>query len=143
MDRSGRAELAVLCLIKDGDKVLLQNRVKKDWPGYTLPGGHVECGESFVDAVIREMKEETGLTAGKWTFLGAIETSPGFLTEQLYLYMARDLTPGAQHLDEGEFLETVRMPLAEAAARAADGRIDDGKTVAAVLRAAYRLEKEN
>ena len=42
--------------------VLLQNRVKKDWRGYALPGGHVEPGESFVDAVIREMKEETGLT---------------------------------------------------------------------------------
>lgn len=55
-------ELTVLCLIEDGDKVLLQNRVKKDWHGYALPGGHVELGESFVDAVIREMKEETGLT---------------------------------------------------------------------------------
>ena len=43
-------------------KILLQNRVKKDWQGYALPGGHVEPGESFVDAVIREMKEETGLT---------------------------------------------------------------------------------
>ena len=42
--------------------ILLQNRVKKDWKGYTLPGGHIEPGESFVDGVIREMKEETGLT---------------------------------------------------------------------------------
>ena len=40
----------------------MQERKKKDWPGYTLPGGHVEMGESFVDAVVREMKEETGLT---------------------------------------------------------------------------------
>ena len=45
----------------DDDRMLLQNRIKKDWQGYTLPGGHVEPGESFVDAVIREMKEETGL----------------------------------------------------------------------------------
>ena len=54
-------ELTVLCLIQDGNRILLQNRVKEDWKGYTFPGGHVEPGESFVDAVIREMKEETGL----------------------------------------------------------------------------------
>lgn len=61
MRRTENVELAVLCLITDGDKMLLQNRVKRDWQGYTLPGGHVEPGESFVDAVKREMKEETGL----------------------------------------------------------------------------------
>ena len=55
-------ELTVLCLLQDGNKILLQNRVKEDWKGYTFPGGHVEPGESFVDAVVREMKEETGLT---------------------------------------------------------------------------------
>ena len=62
MGRTENVELTVLCLIQDGDKILLQNRLKKDWQGYTLPGGHVEPGESFVAAVIREMKEETGLT---------------------------------------------------------------------------------
>ena len=62
MSRTEICELTVLCLLKDGDKYLLQNRVKKDWQGYTLPGGHIEPGESIVDAVIREMKEETGLT---------------------------------------------------------------------------------
>ena len=61
MAKTENVELTVLCLIQDGDKILLQNRVKKDWKGYTLPGGHVEPGESFVDAVKREMKEETGL----------------------------------------------------------------------------------
>ena len=61
MRRTENVELTVLCLIQDGNRILLQNRVKKDWQGYTLPGGHVEPGESFVDAVIREMKEETGL----------------------------------------------------------------------------------
>lgn len=62
MSRTESVELTVLCLVEDGDRILLQNRVKKDWRGYTLPGGHVEPGESFVDTVIREMKEETGLT---------------------------------------------------------------------------------
>ena len=62
MRKTETVELTVLCLLEDGDKLLLQNRVKQDWQGYTLPGGHVEPGESFIDAVIREMKEETGLT---------------------------------------------------------------------------------
>ncbi len=62
MRKTETVELTVLCLIEDENKILLQNRVKKDWQGYALPGGHVEPGESFVDAVIREMKEETGLT---------------------------------------------------------------------------------
>lgn len=61
MNRTENVELTVLCLITDGDRMLLQNRTKADWQGYTLPGGHVEPGESFVDAVVREMKEETGL----------------------------------------------------------------------------------
>ena len=61
MSRTENVELTVLCLITDGSRMLLQNRTKDAWQGYTLPGGHVEPGESFVDAVIREMKEETGL----------------------------------------------------------------------------------
>ena len=59
--KTENVELTVLCLIQKGNRILLQNRIKEDWKGYTLPGGHVEPGESFVDAVIREMKEETGL----------------------------------------------------------------------------------
>lgn len=62
MSRTENVELTILCLVYQDDQVLLQNRVKADWRGYALPGGHVEPGESFVDAVIREMKEETGLT---------------------------------------------------------------------------------
>ena len=60
--RTEQVELTVLCLIHKGDSYLLQDRIKKDWKGYALPGGHIEPGESIVDAVIREMKEETGLT---------------------------------------------------------------------------------
>ena len=62
MGRTEEVELTVLCLIHDADRVLLQDRISEDWKGYTLPGGHVEIGESIVDATVREMKEETGLT---------------------------------------------------------------------------------
>ena len=62
MEKIERVELTNLCLVHRGDLLLLQNRVKEDWKGLALPGGHVEPGESLVESVIREMKEETGLT---------------------------------------------------------------------------------
>ena len=54
-------EFTNLCMVKNGDRVLVINRKKEDWPGITFPGGHVEAGESFTEAVIREVREETGL----------------------------------------------------------------------------------
>ena len=62
MSRTEQVELTTLCMVYRGEEILLQNRVKTDWRGYCFPGGHVEPGESIVDSVIREMKEETGLT---------------------------------------------------------------------------------
>lgn len=62
MANSEKTILTALCMVYDGEKILLQDRVKKDWQGCTLPGGHVEKEESFVKAIIREIKEETGLT---------------------------------------------------------------------------------
>ena len=62
MSRQIPVTLTNMCMVCDGDKVLVQDRVDPDWPGITFPGGHVETGESFCASVIREVYEETGLT---------------------------------------------------------------------------------
>lgn len=54
--------LTNLCMVTNGDRVLIQDRKSRDWPGVTFPGGHVEPDESMTEAVIREVREETGLT---------------------------------------------------------------------------------
>ena len=62
MDRTETVEFMNMCMICNGDKVLVQDRKKQSWSGIAFPGGHVEAGESFTEAVIREVYEETGLT---------------------------------------------------------------------------------
>ncbi|MBQ2953337.1 MAG: 8-oxo-dGTP diphosphatase [Clostridia bacterium] len=63
MGRAYPIELTNMCMLRRADgKVLVQNRVDPNWGGLTFPGGHVEPGESLVDSVVREMREETGLT---------------------------------------------------------------------------------
>ena len=57
-----KVEFTNMCMIKDGNKVVVIDRKANDWPGITFPGGHVERGEYVTPSVIREMKEETGLT---------------------------------------------------------------------------------
>lgn len=62
MKRKEKVIFTNICLIYKNDEILVQERTKKDWPGLTFPGGHVELNENFNDSVIREVKEETGLT---------------------------------------------------------------------------------
>ena len=99
-----------------------------------LPAGKLEPGEEPFPAAVRELSEETGLTAGKWTDLGFIYTSPGFSTERLYLYLAEELRQGEAHPDENEFLDTLLCPLAEVKAAVLRGDYADAKTVAGVLK---------
>jgi len=68
-----RIILTNMCMVYDGDRILIQNRVKKDWPGINFPGGHVKYNESLEESCIREMKEETGLDLYDLEFVGVFE----------------------------------------------------------------------
>jgi ADP-ribose pyrophosphatase len=94
-----------------------------------LPAGSRNAGEAPLAAAKREMIEETGFRAKKWTMLIKYFASPGFLGEWMQIYLARDLREGASALEEDEHLEVFRMPLSQAMKLVAAGKIHDGKTV--------------
>ena len=101
MDRTEKTELCVLCLLENGSKILVQNRTKDDWKGVVLPGGHIEPGESVVDAVIREMQEETGLTIQNPRLCG-VKQFPGEHGRYLViLFKAHEFTGTLRDSEEG------------------------------------------
>ena len=101
-----------------------------------IPAGKLEEGEetAHLEAAIRELREETGLTAQKVDYLGVIYPSVGMLTERIHIYLARGLTQGEMDLDEDEFLNVVTMPFDQLVEQVMDGTITDAKTVATTLK---------
>lgn len=99
-----------------------------------IPAGKLDRGEDPLAAARRELEEETGARAGRWTDLGRLYVSPGFCDEAIHLYLARELSFVPSHPDEDEFLAVERIPLSQLAEMAMDGRMEDGKSVAGVLK---------
>lgn len=130
--------VGVLPIDKDGNIVLVrQYRYPYDELTLEIPAGKLDHGEGEdIEACgMRELKEETGCTAGRIVPLGCIYPSPGFLTEVVHMFAALDLTEGEMKPDEDEFVEVVRLPLAEVEAMVERNEIRDGKTVVALYRA--------
>ena len=103
-----------------------------------IPAGMREPGEDPLVTARRELKEETGYTAEKWTPYPSFYASPGYLDEKLHLFLAEGLTPGESALEDGENLSVLSVPLAKALEMIDSGEIEDGKTVGAILR--YALD---
>lgn len=98
------------------------------------PAGKLEPGEDPDACAVRELAEETGLKAERLTLIGRFYTSPGFSSELIHLYLAEGLTATtATTADDEESIEVVRVPLSEALALVADGRIKNATTVISVL----------
>ena len=105
-----------------------------------LPAGKLEPGEDPRASGLRELAEETGLTPGTFLPLGSIASSPGILAERIHLFFARDLVQGEARPDDGEFVETLWVPYQDLLDMARRGEIQDGKTLAGILKASFLLE---
>jgi ADP-ribose pyrophosphatase len=118
----------------DGDKLLFVRnyRVAVDEWMLEFPAGKLEEGEQPVNAAARELAEETGYRPGVITPIGTFYTSPGFCDEVIHIFAASDLAHVGQNLDPGEHLTVEIVSIADARAMIADGRITDGKTIAAL-----------
>jgi ADP-ribose pyrophosphatase len=104
-----------------------------------VPAGKLDPGESPAAAARRECEEETGLRPARLEPLGYLWTTPGFTDEKIHLFLARELAPGRQDLQDDEELSVERLPLAEALSLALEGGLDDGKSIVALARAARYL----
>lgn len=130
----------VVVLAIKGDKILFvrQFRYPMKEVLLELPAGKLESGENPADAIKRELEEETGFCAKKWTDLGYVYTSPGYCDEKLYLYKAEDLYYTERHPDIGEILEPIEISINDAIKMIKNGEIVDAKTLCAFFKAGIK-----
>ena len=99
-----------------------------------IPAGKLDAeGEDPLDCAKRELSEETGYQAEKYTFLTKLATTVGFSNEFIYIYAAEGLTAGRQHPDEDEFINVCTLTMDEAMAKVRSGEICDANSITAVL----------
>lgn len=102
-----------------------------------IPAGKLDSPEEDpLEGAKRELREETGIVADNWTDLGEYEPAAAYTSEHIYMYLATGLHQQERHLDEDEFLNVFEAPLSELVDDIMAGRITDGKTVCAILKAA-------
>ena len=100
---------------------------------FEVPAGIPEREEPWEDCARRELEEETGFTAERWTYLTRVFTTPGFTNEMVHLFLAEGLRLGEVFRDEDEFMEVVELPLSRVLEMIGSGEIRDGKSLASIL----------
>lgn len=129
-----RGAVALVPMVDDEHVCLVRNH--RYTIGKTLlevPAGTIDEGESPEQTAMRELQEETGYRAGSIRRLRDWYVSPGVMTERMYLFLCEDLEAGIAHLELDERLETSVVPWNEALAMIDDGRIEDAKTILALM----------
>jgi 8-oxo-dGTP pyrophosphatase MutT (NUDIX family) len=107
---------------------------------WEIPAGKLDAGEAPQACAVRELAEETGVMARRWTSLGQYLPAPGIFTEVIHLYLARDIKAGPPAPDADEELEIQWLPMTDAADKVLRGEWNDGKTALALWRAQYQLQ---
>jgi ADP-ribose pyrophosphatase len=126
--------VAIVPVHANGDVVLLkQFRPSIGEEIYEIPAGTMEKGEAPLATAKREIVEETGFKATRWSKIGEFYTAPGFCDELMHLYVAHGLTPASAEGDEDEILQPVRMSIDAALRLIQSKRIRDAKTIAGLL----------
>lgn len=126
--------VAVVPLLPNGQVILVkQFRLPAKQVLLEVPAGTLEPNENPDAAAIRELQEETGYRPRQLERIGGIYVAPGYTTEYIHLYVARDLEKDALEKDVDEFIDIVTMPLSEAVNMVLTGEIQDGKSVASLL----------
>ncbi len=135
---------AVVVALDKDERVCLLRQFRHAAGGWIteLPAGKIDNCEPPLKCAKRELAEEAGVKARQWEPLGQLFSSPGVLTEVIHVFLARELTVCVAGAEAHEVFETRWVPLAAAAALAADGRLQDAKTIAGLTWANTRVQAE-
>jgi ADP-ribose pyrophosphatase len=123
--------------VTDAGEIIMERQFRYPFDEviWEIPAGKLDSkNEDVLEAAKRELREETGYSAEKFTFLGDLYPSPAILSEKIAMYLATGLHKGEQELDEDEFLDVTAIPFDDVVKMILNNEIPDGKTQAAVLK---------